>query len=143
MATVLKKPARRRAVHGARVKALLHTALPSSNVERSIKFYRDLLGLKLLKVVPEPGNIKMAFMQTPAGDIIILTNGTRPPRKRGDENGVHFAFRVSPRKHKAAIATLKKGGVKFFKEHVREKGVLRGPQAYFCDPDKNVLEITV
>jgi len=140
MAAGLKKPARRRAVQ---VRGLVHTALPTSNVDRSIKFYRDLLGLELLKVVPEPGNIEMAFMQTPAGDVIILTNGTKPPRKRGDENGVHFAFRVPPRKHKATIATLKKRGVKFFKEHVREQGVLRGPQAYFSDPDKNVLEITV
>ena len=140
MATVLKK---RRAPHGAQVTGILHIAPPTRNVDRSIKFYRDLLGLKLLKVVPEPGNIRMAFMETPAGDVIILTNGTTPPRRRGDENGVHFAFRVPRRKHKTAVATLKKSGVKFFKEHVREKGVLRGPQAYFSDPDKNVLEITV
>ena len=140
MATALKKPARRLAVQ---VRGLVHTALPTRNIDRSIRFYRDLLGLELLKVVPEPGDIEMALMQTPAGDVIILTNGTKPPRKRGDENGVHFAFRVPRRKHKAAVATLKKSGVRFFKEHIREKGVLRGPQAYFCDPDKNVLEITV
>ena len=54
---------------------------------------------------------------------------------------MHHAFRVDVNKYDEAIEHLKSHGVSPFFEEDRREGIFIGRQAYFHDPDRNVLEI--
>lgn len=127
------------------VRGVLHTSIPSPSAEhvlRSIPFYRDLLGLALLAVIDEPGNVKMAFLKALDGHVIIVTNGKGARRPTpGDENGPHTAFTVAAKDFDAAIVTMEAHGVEFFEKHNRQTGVLKGWRAYCRDPNGYTVEI--
>ena len=120
-------------------KGVVHFTIPVSDPERSEAFYRDILGLKVIQRVPAVG---MIFM-TSGNDHVILTRSKTPidPNPE-DEFLIHHAFRVDIDKYDESIAFLKEKGVRVIFEEDRRDGVFIGRQAYFHDPDRNVLEIS-
>ncbi len=83
----------------------------------------------------------MVFL-TSGEDYIILTKSKTPiDPNPGNEFLVHHAFRVDVNKYDEAIEHLKSHGVSPFFEEDRREGIFIGRQAYFHDPDRNVLEI--
>ena len=133
-----------------------HTSFTVGNVERSIAFYRDLLGMELIslaerdpafteKVTAIPGaHLKIAYLQAP-GHRLELIEYLAPPGKKPDlqTNNVgcaHVGFNVDdlPRMY----ADLKAKGV-HFKSAPQEvnAGPNKGALAvYFTDPDGITLE---
>jgi len=133
-----------------------HTSFTVSHLERSISFYRDLLGMELIslagrdrafaeKVTGIPGaNLKIAYLQAP-GHRLELIQYFSPPGKKLDlqTNNVgcaHLAFNVDdlPKMY----ADLKAKGVQF-KSPPQE--VPAGPNkgtltVYLTDPDGLTLE---
>lgn len=120
-------------------KGVVHFTIPVSDPERSEPFYRDILGLKVIQRVPSVG---MIFM-TSGNDHVILTRSKTPiDPNPDDEFLIHHAFRVDVDKYDESIAFLKAKGVKIIFEEDRRDGIFVGRQAYFHDPDRNVLEIS-
>lgn len=120
-------------------RGVVHFTIPVSDPERSEAFYRDVVGLRTVQRVPAVG---MVFM-TAGEDHVILTRSKTPiDPNPGREFLIHHAFRVDVDKYDAAIDHVRGHGVEILFEEDRRDGVFIGRQAYFHDPDRNVLEIS-
>jgi len=142
---------------GVMITGVNHTSFTVSDVNRSVSFYRDLLGLKLIslgerdpafseKVTGIPGaHLKVAYLQA-RGHRLELIQYLNPPGKKletrtNNVGSAHLAFNVDdlPR----LFADLKAKGVQFKSAPVE---VLAGPNkgtltVYFTDPDGITLEL--
>ena len=115
---------------------VLHFSLPVTDLDRSRKFYEELLGMKVVEQ-----SARMVFLQT-GDDYIILAKGSEPLRYDSPQSTpVHHAFKVNREDFEPSIDELRKNGVEVFNIEDRNQGVFWGPQAYFLDPDGNKLEI--
>ncbi len=119
--------------------ALHQIALPSSDLERSISFYRDDLGLRLVAKFDPPG---LAFFQL--GDVRLLLE------RSDDASSGSAVLYLQVRDIHAAYRTLKDRGAQFASEpHLihRDEGGLFGEagaeewMAFFSDPDGNTLAL--
>ena len=119
-------------------RGVAHFSIPVSDLEKSRKFYTEILGCRHLFTNP-PGT--MSFIDA-AGMCLILcqTEGPVNPTLH-DHNGVHHSFLVDSDKYADNIQFLKDNGIEVFFEEDRQGGVVNGPRAYFRDPDGTVLEI--
>jgi catechol 2,3-dioxygenase len=123
-----------------RLKEIGHVLLRVLDLERSKKFYSEVLGFRVLEEDPEHGGTFMALPgQSHAIDLFAVKD---PEAARGQVPGVrglgHIAFRVeSEAALREAYVTLGEHGVKVTRavDHVSQKSV------YFDDPDGNTLEI--
>jgi catechol 2,3-dioxygenase len=123
-----------------RLKEIGHVLLRVLDLERSKKFYSEVLGFRVLEEDPEHGGTFMALEgQSHSIDLFAVKD---PEAALGQTPGVrglgHIAFRVeSEAALKEAYATLREHGVDIARtiDHVSQKSV------YFNDPDGNTLEI--
>ena len=118
-----------------RIRGVAHFTIPVTDTERSLAFYRDILGLHPIRVNHERG---MVFLDA-EGDCVILARSKA--RIDPDDHDVHHAFIVDAEDYEAAKDVLAQRGVDVFFEEDRQDGAVNGPRAYFHDPDGNVLEI--
>jgi lactoylglutathione lyase len=139
----------------------MHTGITVSNLEKSVKFYRDVVGFKL-KVPPTdvfsgeelskgvgvPGaSLKLAVFQFPEGpeEIEMLQYLTpKCPSKPLHANclgAFHVAIRVKD--IAAKMKEMEAKGVKFFTPaNTISEGALAGWKwAYFKDPDGITMEL--
>jgi catechol 2,3-dioxygenase-like lactoylglutathione lyase family enzyme len=147
-------------VNKSQLKEIHHVSLNVMDLERSLKFYRDVLGLEPLfqpEDVMGPGfgkaaridGAKIRYSVLRVGDgtslvwlIQFLTPGAKPSKQRVYDTGApHIAFRVDDIDE--VKAKLESKGVKFNSEPIRVgDGPLNGSSfVYFPDPDGVVLEI--
>jgi catechol 2,3-dioxygenase-like lactoylglutathione lyase family enzyme len=124
------------------LKGIDHFGINVRDMDRSVKFYRDLLGFQTESdydpnegsrhVELFAGNVYIALFETPDLDLDagheILTR----------EGYLHWAFEAQPGDFDGIIETLKANGVKF---NGKVRNHSSGPSAYFYDPDGNYLEI--
>jgi catechol 2,3-dioxygenase-like lactoylglutathione lyase family enzyme len=131
-----------------------HIGVTVSDIERSLAFYRDVLGLELLgrqerddpdlgRIVGYPGaRIKMAFLRPVAAaePVLELLEVVEPRGAAVDPEtkrpgAVHLTFTVQDLR--ATYAALVPRGVRFLSEPVQiETGVNRGAwSVYLLDPD--------
>ena len=121
----------------AAIKSVVHFSIPVSDIERSTRFYTDIVGCRHLATV---GGGTMAFLDA-AGTCLILVKRDPPINPRAESHGgVHHAFAVAHDDYAAALAHLRARGVEITFEEDRQGGVINGPRAYFRDPDGTVLE---
>lgn len=119
-----------------KTQGLAHFSVPVTDMQRSIDFYRGVLGMTLLKEVPPMG---MAFMDC-CGDCVVLVKVDAPISTSRVRN-VHHAFKVASADYRNAVEALTHDGVEILYEENRQEKVVDGPRAYFHDPDGNTLEI--
>lgn len=119
------------------ITGVAHFAIPVSDPDRSTRFYTEIVGCKFLSALPDQS---MTFLD--AGGVCLLLIKRPPPIVREPEysDGVHHAFMVTASDYQAALDNLRANGVEIFFEEDRRKGVIRGPRAYFRDPDGTALE---
>src|SRR6195952_4870351 len=124
------KPAGQRPSSTAR--GLHHTALISSDVERTVRFYQDVLGFPLTELIENrdyPGSSHFFF---DIGNGNLLAFSDFPGLGVGPYEEVlgglhHCAISVDPQRWDELVGRLTEAGV----EHVVHSGV----SVYFRDPD--------
>ena len=119
------------------LRGMAHFSIPVSDIERSKRFYCDVVGCKHIMTTPDQ---KMSFIDA-GGDCLILVKHDPPINpKIDDHNGVHHSFKVDGQDYRPALYNLRANGVDVFFEEDRQGGVVNGPRAYFRDPDGTCLE---
>ena len=119
-----------------RTEGVLHFTIPVKDLDRSEKFYTEILGMEKIR---RTGH--MVFMRAAGKDNFVLTFSEKPIDPNPDgKHEIHSAFRLTEEEYDRAKAflarkasSLQRGG--------RRSGTFQGRSAYFLDPDKNVIEI--
>nr|BAM45363.1 putative lactoylglutathione lyase [uncultured bacterium] len=94
-----------------KVKKLLHTRMRVSDMEQTISFYTDVLGLEVLERKVSPRGSHLAFLKVPnSEELIELTSFPPSGPVRVQEDLVHLAFQVESLDD--TIASLNAKGVK-------------------------------
>ena len=120
------------------IKGIAHFSIPVSDVDRSTKFYTEIVGCKFLAQRPDK---VITFLD--AGGVCVLLIKRPAPIIKGPldmSDGVHHAFMVDAAEYQAAVDGLRAKGVDVFFEEDRRGGTIDGPRAYFRDPDGTALE---
>jgi len=77
------------------VKKLLHTRMRVNDLERTVKFYEDALGLKVARRHTSPRGAQLAFLQVPNSDEEIeLCQLPNSPAVQVQPDLMHLAFAV-------------------------------------------------
>ena len=122
------------------LKRIGHVLLRAADVERSRKFYTEVLGFQVMEEDPEHGGTFMA-LEGHAHTLDLFPAkepGGPPPVASGGVGVHHVAFQVeSDEALRAAYFTLRDHGVEIVRavDHVSQQSI------YFHDPDGNLLEI--
>lgn len=142
-----------------KVEALYHTGFTVSDIDRSIEFYRDLLGLSLHRrqtgtaaylstITGFPGvRIEIALLKSPdGGSMLELLQYVSHPapateRETNRPGNAHVCFRVADIHE--ACDELRRRGVRLISDPVEiTAGVHTGAQAvYLRDPDGFTVEL--
>jgi lactoylglutathione lyase len=94
-----------------KIKKLLHTRMRVSDMEQTIQFYTDVLGLEVLERKVSPRGSHLAFLKVPnSEELIELTSFPPSGPVRVQEDLVHLAFQVESLDD--TIASLNAKGVK-------------------------------
>jgi catechol 2,3-dioxygenase len=116
-----------------------HVVIKVRDLERSRKFYTDVMGLKLMMEAPK---IKMAFLASNGRDHheigLVEVGADAPGPQKGEIGLVHIAFRLRDEEHlRAAYRELKEKQVPILStvDHGITKSI------YFRDPDGHQLEV--
>lgn len=111
-----------------------HITITSADPERSIAFYRDVLGLK--PVYEWPGEITMLQ----SGDTFVAIAWWAKGKQDKEQPAVtvdHFAFRVDATTFEKAKSELPARGIPI--DHISDHGI--NYSLYFRDPDGHMLEL--
>lgn len=123
-----------------RLRGIDHAAINCRDLDASLKFYTEVLGLKVSSREHQKPGIEY-FLDCGASLIGLIQGdpkGPNHPLADGGLGGNHVSFRVPTAEFDGAVEELKKRGVEVLFHKKREKSW----SVYFKDPDGNKLEIT-
>ena len=138
------------------IQATRHTGIVVRNLEKNLRFWRDVMGLKVVSDFREEGEfidtvqrlkgvkLRMIKLSAPDGSMIELLydeahRSPAPLRNRPCDRGIrHIAFTVSDVKE--AWRTLQNAGCKLLSKPITSPD--RKAQLFFVrDPEGNLLEV--
>ncbi len=118
----------------------LHTSITVRNIDESLKFYTEVLGLEFerRRLIPE-NHAEIAFVHDPlSGARIELTHWEGKDQLEPGEQLDHLAFEVADLD--ATIASARARGVRIAKEPFRLQGGTRR-LAFLLDPNEVWIEL--
>jgi glyoxylase I family protein len=129
------------------IQVLHHVSLTVSNLEHSIRFYREILGLEQIARPPFPfGGAWFRLGGKQELHLICHTNPTYRVGKGVDSEDVHFAARV--KSYSQVLDFLRSKGYRedappddLMKLKTNPHSLTGYPQLYIIDPDRHVIEI--
>lgn len=121
-----------------RVKKLLHTRMRVSDMDQTIAFYKDVLGLEVLERKTSPRGSHLAFLKVPNSEELIELCSFPPSGPvKVQEDLVHLAFEVDNLDD--TIRTLEAKGIKITDGPTRSSS---GSRFIFIDaPDGYEIEL--
>ena len=121
-----------------KVKKLLHTRMRVSDMEQTIRFYTDVLGLEVLERKVSPRGSHLAFLAAPnSQELIELCSFPASGPVKVQEDLVHLAFEVESLDD--TIETLKSKGITITDGPTR---ISSGSRFIFIDaPDGYEIEL--
>ncbi|MFJ4064339.1 VOC family protein [Pseudomonas sp. NPDC089996] len=126
------------------IKHIDHLVLRVSDLQRSVSFYRDLLGCSISRERPDLGMVHLAT-GTAMIDLVTLDGplglpGGAAPGAEG-RNLHHFCLRIEPFDEPALRAYLQAAGVAVEPAEKRYGAEGEGLSLYCYDPDGNQVEL--
>jgi glyoxylase I family protein len=119
------------------IKKTMHFSVAVSDMDRSVKFYTDIIGCTHLATTPTK---HLSFLDA-AGTCIILVKQNAPINPElHDGHGYHHAFVVAPEDYQATRDHIVSKGIEIIGEENPQGYTISGPRFYFRDPDGTVLE---
>jgi catechol 2,3-dioxygenase-like lactoylglutathione lyase family enzyme len=120
------------------IKGIDHVAIIVKDMEISLEFYSDILGLVVLHDGRKEGGDKKSFVGTKEKSLIALTeNIGKKTGPRLDQSVSHIAFKVD--ELEKAKANLESKGIEFIEVKKNSNG--KTVAYHFLDPDGFELEI--
>ncbi len=122
------------------IQGIDHVALNVKNLDESLQFYTEILGLKITAREFQKPGIEY-FLDAGTSLIGLIQAASENPHHPFQQEGLganHLSFRVKASDFDATVKALENRGVKvlFVKKRPKSWSV------YFLDPDGNKLEIT-
>ncbi len=119
-----------------------HLALICSDLEATIRFYTEVLGMRLTKVMTnrdEPTSTHIFLDMGGGNQLAFFDFPLKGPDRtvRGVGSMHHVALKATPEKFRTVIATLKEKQVQHSLHGTEEKG-----SVYVRDPDDILVEVT-
>jgi glyoxylase I family protein len=128
------------------IDGLHHVALPCADLERSRRFYQEILGLTEIQrpALPVAGAWFRVGDRQELHLVVGDAQATFRSRKGMDTNDIHFAIRVVS--YRQALEALKARGYREDANPDDPMGIRTSmrvgyPQIYLLDPDRNIIEI--
>ncbi len=127
------------------VKGFEHVGIACSNIDKSLEFYRDLLGLKVLQYEKTPDGTTVALLDAGGGGLELFGSATIrdtpapqvPERSAGIR---HFGFTVTDLQK--TFDLLRYRGVEFPVLPRKPKVMKNATMLAFCkDPDGLLIEL--
>ena len=119
-----------------------HLALICSDMEQTIEFYTQVVGMRLAKVIPnrdEPSSTHI-FLDMGGGNLLAFFDFPKKgsaKTERGIGGMHHVALKGTPEQYTQVIKTIRERGIKHDIHGDDTKGAV-----YFRDPDDILLEVT-
>ena len=117
-----------------KTQGLNHIQISVSDMDRSLKFYTGLLGMRELF---REGSL--VFLQSAEGNDIFTLRQAEGPVDTTSVGMQHFGFAVNREDHAAAVEEVRKFGAELL--DVGQHGGDQSLYAYFKDPDGYIIEI--
>lgn len=138
------------------IQRLTHVGIGVTDIERSLRYYRDLLGFAeehTLDVEGEPTDTLLRLRGTKLHAVYLTRDGVRiellqfespkvPPRRERvmNEPGLtHLSFRVADLQ--AVLATLRDAGERVLDDTVLDFPEFQAAAAFVADPDGQLIEL--
>ena len=128
-----------------RIESLHHVSIPVTDLDRSKKFYSEVLCLQ--EIERPPFNFPGAWYQVGEGHIhlIVHTKSTFREGKELDSRDIHFAIRTKSynktRMHLHSKGYSPDPANPLMKLKESPNATAGFPQLYIMDPDRNVIEL--
>ena len=126
-----------------RPKAIDHVGLTVTDMDRSLRFYCEVLGLELLRRLPRGGaGIAVAVLKVGAQEINMFSDPAFVAARPGDTPAVidHFCLEVESVAIDDLVGALRQAGVEIAKGPVQRRD---GTSLFVSDPDGCRVELII
>jgi catechol 2,3-dioxygenase-like lactoylglutathione lyase family enzyme len=117
------------------IQALDHVGLPVADIDRSVRWYQQVLGLQ--RAYEDAWGDYPAVLERNGSGVALFPSRGEPITPATFKSLAHVGFRVSRQGYEAARSELTAAGIEF-----RESDHKVAWSIYLLDPDRHLIEIT-